>query len=179
MQIFQPIVRQLSGSRQAVVSQLSGSHRAVVRQLSGSLETVVIRTDRKNVTNFSYLVLYLAGKVTCYFWLISLVLVSVLRTSIDVLSKSKSKNYVTWIANLTKLFLSVVPHDLTYIVKSKPWGRFHKFLWPSQKSWTLQTSCKNLDKIENHTLISALLLFFYVWMKLNYPKQKFAIYSKF
>ena len=35
-------------------------------------------------------------------------LVSVLRTSINVLSKSKSKNYVTWIANLTKLFLSVM-----------------------------------------------------------------------
>ena len=64
-------------------------------------------TDRKNVTNFLYLVLHLACKVTCYFRLFSLVLVSVLRTSINVLSKSKSKNYVTWIANLTKLFLSV------------------------------------------------------------------------
>ena len=64
-------------------------------------------TDRKNVTNFLYLVLHLACKVTCYFLLFSLVLVSVLRTSINVLSKSKSKNYVTWIANLTKLFLSV------------------------------------------------------------------------
>ena len=39
--------------------------------------------------------------------LFSLILVSVLRTSIYVLSKSKSRNYVTWIANLTKLFLSV------------------------------------------------------------------------
>ena len=67
----------------------------------------VIYTDRKNVTDFLYLVLHLACKVTCYFWLISLVLVSVLRTSINVLSKSKSRNYVTWIANLTKLFLSV------------------------------------------------------------------------
>ena len=64
-------------------------------------------TDRKNVTNFLYLVLHLACKVTCYFRLFSLVLVSVLRTSINVLSKSKSRNYVTWIANLTKLFLSV------------------------------------------------------------------------
>ena len=64
-------------------------------------------TDRKNVTDFLYLVLHLACKVTCYFLLFSLVLVSVLRTSIDVLSKSKSKNYVTCIANLTKLFLSV------------------------------------------------------------------------
>ena len=64
-------------------------------------------TDRKNVTDFLYLVLHLACKVTCYFWLFSSVLVSVLRTSINVLSKSKSKNYVTWIANLTKLFLSV------------------------------------------------------------------------
>ena len=51
--------------------------------------------------------LHLARKVTCYFWLFSSVLVSVLRTSINVLSKSKSKNYITWIANLTKLFLSV------------------------------------------------------------------------
>ena len=64
-------------------------------------------TDRKNLTNFLYLVLRLACKVTCYFWLFSLVLVSVLRTSINVLSKSKSRYYVTWIANLTKLFLSV------------------------------------------------------------------------
>ena len=66
-------------------------------------------TDRKNVTNFLYLVLHLACKVTCYFRLFSSVLVSVLRTSINVLSKSKSRNYVTWIANLTKLFLSVWP----------------------------------------------------------------------
>ena len=64
-------------------------------------------TDRKNVTDFLYLVLHLACKVTCYFRLFSSVLVSVLRTSINVLLKSKSKNYVTWIANLTKLFLSV------------------------------------------------------------------------
>ena len=64
-------------------------------------------TDRKNVTYFLYLVLHLACKVTFYFQLFSSVLVSVLRTSINVLSKSKSKNYVTWIANLTKLFLSV------------------------------------------------------------------------
>ena len=64
-------------------------------------------TDRKNVTNFLYLILRLACKVTCYFWLFSFVLVSVPRTRINVLSKSKSKNYVTWIANLTKLFLSV------------------------------------------------------------------------
>ena len=59
------------------------------------------------MTDFLYLVLHLACKVTCYFQLFSSVLVSVLRTSINVLSKSKSKNYVTWIANLTKLFLSV------------------------------------------------------------------------
>ena len=83
-------------------------------------------TDRKNVTDFLYLVLHLACKVTCYFWqgipiatlysylsildfwLFSSVLVSVLRTSINVLSESKSRNYVTWIANLTKLFLSVL-----------------------------------------------------------------------
>ena len=38
---------------------------------------------------------------------IQLNLVSVLRTSIKVLSKSKSTNYVTWIAKLPKLFLSV------------------------------------------------------------------------
>ena len=50
----------------------------------------------------------MACKVTCYFRLFSSVLVSVLRTSINVLSKSKSRNYVTWIANLTKLFLSVL-----------------------------------------------------------------------
>ena len=67
-------------------------------------------TDRKNVTDFLYLVLRLAHKVTCYFRLFSLVLVSVLRTSTNVLSKSKSKNYVTLIANLTKLFLSVYTH---------------------------------------------------------------------
>ena len=71
-------------------------------------ETILCRyTDRKNVTNFLYLVLHLARKVTCYFRLFSSVLVSVLRTSIYVLPKSKSRNYVTWIANLTKLFLSV------------------------------------------------------------------------
>ena len=49
-------------------------------------------TDRKNVTDFLYLVLHLARKVTCYFQLYSSVLVSVLRTSINVLSKSKSRN---------------------------------------------------------------------------------------
>ena len=65
-------------------------------------------TDRKNVTDFLYLVLHLARKVTCYFRVLSSVLVSELRTSINVLLKSKSKNYVTWIANLTKLFLSVL-----------------------------------------------------------------------
>ena len=65
-------------------------------------------TDRINVTAFLYLVLHLAHKVTCYFQLFSLFLVSVLRTSINVLSKSKSKNYVT----LTKLFLSVQLHTL-------------------------------------------------------------------
>ena len=67
------------------------------------LGTYAVRTDRKNVTNFLYLVLHLAHKVTLF----SSVLVSVLRTSINVLSKCKSRNYVTWIANLTKLFLSV------------------------------------------------------------------------
>ena len=56
-------------------------------------------TDRKNVTDFFYLVLHLARKVMCYFQLFSLVLV----TSINVLSKSKSRNYVAWIANLTRL----------------------------------------------------------------------------
>ena len=64
-------------------------------------------TDRKNVTAFLYLVLHVACKVTCYFQLFSTVLVSVLRTSISVLLKSKSRNYVIWITNLTKLFLSV------------------------------------------------------------------------
>ena len=39
--------------------------------------------------------------------IIQLNLVSVLRTSINLLSKSKSTNYVTWIAKLPKLFLSV------------------------------------------------------------------------
>ena len=39
-------------------------------------------TDRKNVTDFLYLVLHLARKVTCYFQLFSLVLVLVLRSSI-------------------------------------------------------------------------------------------------
>ena len=64
-------------------------------------------TDRKNVTNFLYLVLHLARKVSCFFQLFSSVLVSVLRNNINVLLKSKSRNYVTWIANLTKLFLLV------------------------------------------------------------------------
>jgi len=64
-------------------------------------------TDRKNVTDFLCLVLHLACKVICYFRLFSSALVAVLRTSINVLSKSKSRNYVTWIVNLTKLFLSV------------------------------------------------------------------------
>ena len=59
------------------------------------------------MTDFLYLVLHLPCKVTCYFQLISSILVSLLRTSINVLSKSKSRNCVTWIANLTKLFLSV------------------------------------------------------------------------
>ena len=77
------------------------------RLIKTSNESLGPYTDRKNVTDFLYLVLRLACKVTCYFQLFILVLVSVLRTSINVLSKSKSKNYVTWIANLTKLFLSV------------------------------------------------------------------------
>ena len=64
-------------------------------------------TDRKNVTNFLYLVLHWACKVTCYYQLVSSVLFSVLRTSTNVLSKSKSRNCVTWIPNVTKLFLSV------------------------------------------------------------------------
>ena len=77
----------------------------------GCFKLAGLYTDRKNVTDFLYLVLHLACKVTCYFRLVSLVLVSVLRTSINVLSKSKSKNYVTWIANLTKLFLSVKVYE--------------------------------------------------------------------
>ena len=64
------------------------------------------------MTNFLYLVLHLACKVTFYFRLVSSVLVSVLRTSINVLSKSKSKGYVTWIADLTKLFLSVYAYNV-------------------------------------------------------------------
>ena len=70
-------------------------------------------TDKKNVTNFLQLVLHLACKVTSYFQLFSSGLLSVLRTSINVLSKSKSRNYVTWIANLIKLFLSVQFHKYT------------------------------------------------------------------
>ena len=62
------------------------------------------------MTDFLYLVLHLACRVTSYYGLFSSVLVSVLRTSTNVLSKSKSKNYVTWIPNLTKLFLSVRHH---------------------------------------------------------------------
>ena len=69
-------------------------------------------TDRKNVIDFLYLVLHWSRKVTRYFRLFSSVLVSVLRTSINVISKSKPKNYVTWIANLTKLFLSVLKYQL-------------------------------------------------------------------
>ena len=71
------------------------------------MHDIFIYTDRKNVTDFLYLILHLANKVTCYFQLLIFVSVSVLRTSINVPSKSKSRNYVTWIANLTKLFLSV------------------------------------------------------------------------
>ena len=67
-------------------------------------------------------VLHLACKVTCYFWLISSVLVSVLRTSINVLSKSKSRNYVTWIANVTKLFLSVYArHHNPLLIWNRSW----------------------------------------------------------
>ena len=83
-----------------------------------------IHTDRKNATNFLYLVLHLARKVTFYFLLFSSVLVSVLRTSINVLSKSKYKNYVTWIANLTKLFLSVyvwLVFKKGFLIKSRLW----------------------------------------------------------
>ena len=65
-----------------------------------------------DVTDLLNLLLHLACKVTCYFWLFSSVLVSILRTSINVLSKSKSRNCVTWIANLTKLFLSVYTKSL-------------------------------------------------------------------
>ena len=68
------------------------------------------------MTDFLYLVLHLAHKVTCCFQLFSSVLVSVLRTSINVLSNSKSRNYVTWIANLTKLFLSVQNFWLFFII---------------------------------------------------------------
>ena len=68
-------------------------------------------TDRKNVTNFLYLVLHWACKVTCYYQLVSSVLFSVLRTSTNVLSKSKSRNCVTWIPNVAKLFLSVSVSD--------------------------------------------------------------------
>ena len=85
---------------------------------------LIVHTDRKNVTDFLYLVLHLARKVTCYFWLISSVLVSVLRTSINVLSKSKSRNYVTWIANLTKLFLPVTSTGLHGRLKSYNIGLF-------------------------------------------------------
>ena len=73
------------------------------------------------MTDFLYLVLHLARKVTCYFRLFSSVLVSVLRTSTNVLSKSKSKNYVTWIANLTKLFLSVMIVDASYQPEIPTW----------------------------------------------------------
>ena len=52
-------------------------------------------------------------------------LVSVLRASINVLSKSKSKNYVTWIANLTKLFLSV------YSTTFHNFGNMYNFQWIS------------------------------------------------
>ena len=89
------------------------SHRNTYQFIVIDICTYCKSTDRKNLTDFLYLVLYLACKVTCYFWLFSLVLVSVLRTSINVLWKSKSKNYVTWIANLIKLFLSVQFHKYT------------------------------------------------------------------
>ena len=67
-------------------------------------------------TSYMYLVLHSTCKVTCYFRLFSSVLVSVLRTSIDVLSMSKSRNYVTWIANLTKLFLSVYTANIFEVI---------------------------------------------------------------
>ena len=50
-------------------------------------------TDRKNVTNFLYLVLHLACKAMCYFHLL-IQFAFGLSTIIDVLSKSKSRNYV-------------------------------------------------------------------------------------
>ena len=75
-----------------------------------------IHTDRKNATNFLYLVLHLARKVTFYLQLFNSLLVSVLRTSINVLSKSKARNYVTWISNLTKLFLSVKSLQIIFIL---------------------------------------------------------------
>ena len=74
------------------------------------LESISVETLIEKVwpTSYMYLVLHLARKVyNMQNQNFSLVLVSVLRTSINVLSKSKSKNYVTWIANLTKLFQSV------------------------------------------------------------------------
>ena len=81
---------------------------------------ISIFTDRKNVTNFLYLVLHLACKVTSYFNLFNSILVSVLRTSINVLSKSKSRNYVTWIPNLTKLFLSVKMQTNSMVIPCLP-----------------------------------------------------------
>ena len=96
------------------------------------------------MTNFLYLVLHWACKVTCYYQLVSSVLFSVLRTSTNVLSKSKSRNCVTWIPNVTKLFLSVditemtkireplvivrVPYQLTYLLyKLTAWTQYHIF----------------------------------------------------
>ena len=115
-------------------------------------------TDRKNVTNFLHLILRLACKVTCYFRLFSLVLVSVLRTSINVLSKSKSKNYVTWIANLTKLFLSVFTifflllKCFCNLKEKRPGCRFS--FWGTNKVLTLflDLLVKSQDGISNHFL---------------------------
>ena len=86
--LFQPTVKQLCISvvYYFVIDGNSGKGKLISKCLFGAF------TDRKNVTDFLYLVLHLACQVTCYFRLFSLIFVSVLTTSINVLSKSKSKN---------------------------------------------------------------------------------------
>ena len=103
-----------TSSEQVVYKNCSECKKQTIVYTTCSELAVCMYTDRKNVTNFLYLVLHWACKVTCYYQLVSSVLFSVLRTSTNVLSKSKSRNCVTWIPNVTKLFLSVQSSKFRY-----------------------------------------------------------------
>ena len=110
----------------------------------------------------------MACKVIRYFRLFSSVVVSVLRTSINVLSKSKSKNYVTWIANLTKSFLSVLRW---HFIQYKLWQKW-MFL-----DWLLTSSCKrNLWTTPWGNLI--MLFDFPKWLQSCFDKWNWSVKVK-